>query len=71
MQTAIINRTQLATDTFNGLNEALYGHIAEVNGYEMDGITYVANGLSKAQIIDFCEKMSDEDIEELEAVGLI
>lgn len=66
-----MNRSQIAVDVFNGNNEALYSRICEVNSYEQDGIIYAANGLTKLQVVEFVEALTDEEIEELEAVGLL
>jgi hypothetical protein len=64
-------KNEIARNAFYGNNEALMTVINEKHGYEMDGEMFPANGLSLNEVIETVEAMSENEIAELEALGII
>lgn len=67
-----MTRNELAKQAFYGGNEALYMELCERDGYtdQGDGIEE-HNGMTLARAIELMNAMSDQDIEELMALGTI
>jgi hypothetical protein len=67
-----MKRNELARQAFWGVNEALYMELCERDGYIVndDGIEE-HNGMTLARAIELMNAMSDQDIEELMALGTI
>lgn len=64
-------KKQIAKDAFYGVNEALMSIVMNKNGYEMDGNTLPANSISLSECIATVEAMSENEIAQLEALGIL
>lgn len=67
----MIDRTQLAKDAFYGNNEGLMFYLYELDSYEIDGCLIHSNGMALDRTITLVNLLTDEQIEQLQAVGVI
>lgn len=67
----MVDRTQLARDAFNGLNEDLMTYLQELDSYMVGGVEYTSNGMTLDRAIVLVNALTDEQIEQLQAVGIL
>lgn len=64
-------RREHAVSAFWGGNAELMAEVEDRRGYEMDGVWYLANGVTLAECIETVEALDVETWAELEALGIV